>query len=187
MAHAHVTDDDLLASLTDVFRTYGYEGASLKVISKATGLARASLYHRFPEGKAQMAEAVMARAMEWLDAHALSPLRDESLGAEERIRAMTDELDAFYHSGERSCLLDALSIGERGSPLSRLARSALDYWTGELSELLITVGFSRGEAARRAEDAVIRIEGALVVARVRDDAEPFRRVLRELPAQLLEA
>jgi AcrR family transcriptional regulator len=185
MVHAQVTDDDLLATLTEVFRTYGYAGASLKIISHTTGLARASLYHRFPEGKAQMAEAVMARAMEWLDAHALSPLRDESRGAEERIRAMTDELDAFYHSGERSCLLDALSIGERGSPLSRMARRALEFWTGELSDLLASVGFSREEAAKRAEDAIIRIEGALVVARVRDDSKPFRRVLRELPDQLL--
>ena len=43
-----VNEDELLDRLTDVFRTYGYEGASLSKISEATGLQRASLYHRFP-------------------------------------------------------------------------------------------------------------------------------------------
>ncbi|MEM8810542.1 MAG: TetR/AcrR family transcriptional regulator, partial [Cyanobacteria bacterium P01_G01_bin.38] len=43
-----MTKDAAIAKLTPVFRRYGYEGASLSMLSKATGLGKASLYHHFP-------------------------------------------------------------------------------------------------------------------------------------------
>ena len=178
-------DNELLATLTDVFRMHGYEGASLKIISRETGLARASLYHRFPGGKAQMAEAVMGRALRWLDDQALVPLRDDSLSARERIHGMLEELDEFYESGDKSCLLDAMSIGEAGSPFRVLARGALDLWTESLTEAVAAAGFDVDEAARRAEEAIVLLEGALVVSRVREDPALFRRVVADLPERLL--
>jgi len=174
------TDEDLLATLTDVFRTRGYEGASLKILSDETGLARASLYHRFPGGKAQM-----DRALGWLDGQALAPLRDRSRTPRDRVLAMNRELDAFYESGRKSCLLDALSIGERGGPLHSRTRAALNLWLQELETTLSEAGVDQQEARRRAEQALVLIQGSLVVARVRDDPAPFRRVLGELPELLL--
>lgn len=180
-----LTDEQIVAILTDVFRTHGYEGASLQIIAKATGLARASLYHRFPRGKAEMAEAVMKRAQAWLEVEALAPLRDESLSPRERIGAMAKHLDAFYQSGQKSCLLDAMSIGEPGSSLCRLTKGALDLWTRELAATVVTAGFGPAEARDRAERALALIQGTLVMARVREDPAPFRQVLDELPEQLL--
>ena len=49
-------DEDVLAGLTEVFQSKGYEAASLQDLARATGLKKASLYHRFPGGKKQMAE-----------------------------------------------------------------------------------------------------------------------------------
>src|SRR5687767_6837809 len=51
---------DLLPLLAEVFRSHGYEGATLALISQATGLGKGSLYHFFPGGKAQMAADVLA-------------------------------------------------------------------------------------------------------------------------------
>ena len=48
-------DEDVLAGLTEVFQSKGYEAASLQDLARATGLKKASLYHRFPGGKKQMA------------------------------------------------------------------------------------------------------------------------------------
>ena len=42
-------------------------------------------------------------------------------------------------------------------------------------------------AKERAEDAVIRIEGSLVMARATGDHMPFRRTLRNLPQELLRS
>lgn len=180
-----LSEEQILVTLTDVFRQYGYEGASLAAIAEATGLAKASLYHRFPGGKAQMAEAVMDRARVWLDTVALVPLRDQSLPIRDRVLAMTRQLDAFYQSGEKSCLLDALSIGEAGSALRRMTRDALDLWAGELAAAVAAAGYDDEVAARRAERAITLIQGALIVSRIKGDPAPFRRVLAELPEQLL--
>ena len=43
-----VQDQDLMQRLSCVFRDVGYDGASLSILSEATGLKKASLYHRFP-------------------------------------------------------------------------------------------------------------------------------------------
>jgi AcrR family transcriptional regulator len=42
--------------LLKLFRQFGYDGVTLSKISQATGLGKASLYHYFPGGKAEMAE-----------------------------------------------------------------------------------------------------------------------------------
>ncbi|NER32411.1 MAG: TetR/AcrR family transcriptional regulator, partial [Symploca sp. SIO1C4] len=41
-------------------------------------------------------------------------------------------------------------------------------------------------ARQRAEDAVIQIQGALVLVRGLDDIAPFKRILANLPENLLE-
>lgn len=178
-------DETLVAALLEVFRTHGYEGASLAILAEATGLARASLYHRFPGGKAEMAEVVMQAVRDWLWAHALAPLRDTTLLPAARIAAMCDHLDAFYHAGGKACLLEALSIGEVTAPVRRLAREALELWTHELATAVSAAGIAKREARRRAEQAITQVQGALVLARVQEDRAPFRRAIRALPELLL--
>ncbi len=179
-----IAEPDLLDRLTRVFRTHGYEGASLSKISEATGLQRASLYHRFPGGKAEMAEAVLKRAGEWLQAHALQPLT-ESGPPEQRLRQMADKLDEFYEGGEQSCLLDALSFGVEEGAIRDHQRAAMKTWVDAIATMLRESGLSGRTAQERAEDAVIRIQGSLVMARATGDQMPFRRTLRNLPQELL--
>jgi AcrR family transcriptional regulator len=182
---APAKDTKVIAALIESFRTWGYEGTSLKRISEATGLARASLYHRFPDGKAQMAEAVMDVAYQWMDTEALAPLRDETLEPSERIDRMTGLLNDFYEGGEKACLLDALTLGEAGTPLRAAAKSMMDIWIEAMAALAATVGMEAAEALARAEDAVGRVQGSLIVARVQDKPSVFRRALEDLPELLL--
>ncbi len=51
MPAARVSEDFVLDKIAAVFRLHGYEGASIRLLAQATGLERASLYHRFPGGK----------------------------------------------------------------------------------------------------------------------------------------
>ena len=50
-------------------------------------------------------------------------------------------------------------------------------WQVALAQLLQRSGLSKSQAQRRAEDALLTIQGALVLARARNDAEIFRRAL----------
>ena len=59
MANLKYSQNDVIQSLLEVFRKVGYDGASLQQLANATGLKKSSLYHRFPEGKKQMAEEVL--------------------------------------------------------------------------------------------------------------------------------
>ena len=65
MTKAPAPKADIVRKLADVFSRHGYEGASLKLLSQATGLGRSSLYHYFPNGKEDMASAVLSSADTW--------------------------------------------------------------------------------------------------------------------------
>src|SRR5436309_2266252 len=72
-ATSPVPNEELFDRLARVFRVAGFEGASLGALADGAGLQRASLYHRFPDGKVQMAEAVMGRVRA-LFTRALEPM-----------------------------------------------------------------------------------------------------------------
>ena len=59
MARAVAGRDEIVAQLAEVFRTHGYEGASLARLGAGTGLGKGSMYNFFPGGKEEMAQAVL--------------------------------------------------------------------------------------------------------------------------------
>ena len=59
---AKLNKSALAERLSAVFCENGYEGASLSGLAEACELSKASLYHHFPNGKVDMANAVLARA-----------------------------------------------------------------------------------------------------------------------------
>ncbi|MCM2257586.1 MAG: TetR/AcrR family transcriptional regulator [Vicinamibacteria bacterium] len=182
---AKIESSALHRKLSDVFRDVGYEGASLALLSEATGLQRASLYHRFPGGKEQMALEVMTGAEQWLGEHILAPLASDA-PPEARIRAMIRGLDDFYSGGRQACLLNMLSSprADRG-PFARLIRNALKAWIEALAALLSEAGFDAETARFRAERAVALVQGSLVLARGMDTTRPFRNCLANLERELL--
>jgi AcrR family transcriptional regulator len=73
MRPAKVSDKQLFERLTDVFRRRGYDGASYADLMKATGLVKASLYHRFPGGKEEMVGAVQSEVDRHFAEYVLAP------------------------------------------------------------------------------------------------------------------
>ncbi len=176
---------NVVERLTEVFRTVGYDGATLSKLSEATGLQRASLYHRFPGGKREMAEAVLSRAGAWVEANIFDPLAGSGT-PKERLERMLRNLDGFYCRGGSPCLLDSLSFGEGGDIFGSHIKEAFSGWIGALARLVVeATGCSRTKARERAEDVVGRIQGALVLARGTGNRKPFRRMLCQLPELLL--
>src|SRR5690348_7633959 len=113
-----IDDAVLLERLSEVFRGSGYEGASLTDLSAATGLHRASLYHRFPSGKPGMAAAVL-EAVEQAFAEILQPLTSE-LDPTAAVEEMARRVSTFYEDGRLSCVLDTMTL--RGTPEDIRAR-----------------------------------------------------------------
>lgn len=182
-----LTEEQLLAQLTEVFRQHGYAGSSLSILSRATGLSRASLYHRFPGGKADMALAVLAHVNGHFVDHLLAPLRAEG-APRARLRIHMARMREFFAEGALSCVLESLSLAcdEPGAdrmrgPVAASARA----WLDALHDFARDAGATPAEARRRAERALIHLEGALVVGRSLADPKVFDRAQRQLPALLL--
>lgn len=178
-----VNDTQLLDKLTEVFRLHGYEGASLSLIAEATGLQRASLYHRFPGGKEEMAEAVLANADQWFINEILAPLSETGDPAK-RVGKMAQRLEKFYCSGKYSCLLDSLSLGDATNDLQQHVERSFNAWLGAMTEVAKEAGANASGARRRAADALVQIQGALVFSRATRDTQPFKRVMKNLPGIL---
>lgn len=180
-----IESSDLLCRLSFVFRDVGFEPASMAVLSERTGLKRASLYHRFPGGKEQMAAEVLAHAYAWLDKNVLGPLRSD-LPPAERIDVMVSRLAEFYEDGSRACLLNMLSSPiERDGPFAGPIRQTFEVWIDAIAVCVEQNGVSKEESRRRATTAVAAVQGALVLSRGLGRTDPFRDMLIDLPEMLL--
>ncbi|MCI0622710.1 MAG: TetR/AcrR family transcriptional regulator [Acidobacteria bacterium] len=180
MAYPKLSDEDLICALTDVFRTHGYEGASLSQISKATGLEKASLYHRFPGGKEDMVAAVVNDMNRWFQSQVFTPLARPGKPAQ-KVRMVTQHLRALYADGSKSCVLDTLSLPRGSLALREAVRMSLRAWIQAFTGIAREVGATGAEARERAEQAIIEIEGSLVLARALGDRRPFHRAIDRLP------
>lgn len=178
-----MSKDEVITQLEKVFRQYGYEGATLARLSEATGLSKASLYHYFPKGKEEMAAAVLNHR-QWFEEHILDPLRGGGIPSD-RIRTMLKNVDELYNNGQKSCLLAVLLLGESKDLFSTQIKFSLNIWIDTLAQVLVDGGLAPERARHRAEDAIMQIQGALVLARGLDDTSPFERVIKRLPEELL--
>lgn len=185
MATTDAARGDILASLAEVFRAHGYEGTTLALISEATGLGKGSLYNFFPGGKEQMADEVLASIDRWFVGNIYKPLRAASDPAK-GIADMYAATDAYFRSGQRVCLVGVVALGASRDLFAEKVKVYFAGWVDALAAALRRHGDDKNIARRKAEHAVLEIQGALVLARAFDDAKVFSRSLRESEQRLLE-
>jgi TetR/AcrR family transcriptional repressor of lmrAB and yxaGH operons len=173
---ARSTRDRLIAAALRLMRAKGYHGVGLTEILEAARAPKGSLYHAFPEGKADLALAAA------------------DLASAEMLRAIALAFDPAATWAEGVATLCArLGAGAEcaGSPVSGVLaddsaafrdRAAAIYgkWQRALAYHAIRLGEDEDRAEWQAESLLIALEGAWTLARVRGDAAP----LRDLAARL---
>ncbi|CAG0929249.1 partial putative HTH-type transcriptional regulator YxaF, partial [Planctomycetaceae bacterium] len=175
---------EVLDLLLDTFRRDGYDGASLSRLSEITGLGKSSLYHYFPRGKEEMLAKVLRHLEAKLERELFEPLRADG-APRKKLDAMLAVIDAFYEGGKRACLLERACASVDRSRFRKPLEHVFASWIGALEDLCVEAGVERGEAKARAEDAIARIEGALVLCAALNDTAPFRRALKQIRDSLL--
>lgn len=179
MPAALASKDEIVDRLFAVFRDRGFEGASLADLSRATGLGRSSLYHHFPGGKEEMAEAVLDRAATLIDGAILAVARaPEPLKV--RVRKIVATFDQIYAGGRASCVLGQLSTASLGAAARQRLRAAFAHWIEAIGDLAVDSGMSRMRARSFAEDWVARLQGALILQSAGGDTGPFKRAMDAL-------
>ncbi|KAA1376551.1 TetR/AcrR family transcriptional regulator [Aeromicrobium fastidiosum] len=176
-----ISDDTVVSGLTATFRADGYAAASLSTLAQSSGLRSASLYHRFPDGKAGMALAVLAE-VERRFTHVLEPLdAGASRSPASDVAEMARRLAEFYADGELACVLDTMTVGDAPAAVVARARALARAWVDAMAHASARAGSDTAQARRRALDAFVRVEGALVASRVLGDVTPFGDVVADLP------
>lgn len=175
---------ELVPVLAEVFRAHGYEGASLARITEGSGLGKGSLYHYFPGGKEEMAQAVLAHIDGWFELNVFAPLRDEE-DAAAGVARMFEECARYFLSGRKVCIVGVFALSSTRDRFALAVKNYFTAWASALHGALLRVGHAELPAAELAEDIVGAIQGALVLARAVDDTEVFMRTLHRLQARAL--
>ncbi len=125
-----------------------------------------------------MAEEVLRSIDGWFERHVFAPLREDATG--QGVGVMFDAVDRYFESGGRVCLVGVFALGAARDLFGKALRSYFMAWEHALSGALRRQGFTSADAKRRAEEILLGIQGALVLARANNDTGVFRRALKRL-------
>ncbi|MBT9311008.1 TetR/AcrR family transcriptional regulator [Leptothoe kymatousa] len=176
--------EDYVPTLFSLFRQYGYDGATLSKISAATGLGKASLYHHFPGGKEDMVASVLDHSDCWLQENVLQLLAGKG-SPHTRLQKMCDHIHDLYAGGTQPCLTAILETGTGRDLFHQRIKTLVTHWIGAIAKILVESGLDEAIARQRGQDALISIQGALIVSQALDDASLFLRTIKQLPETLL--
>lgn len=161
----------------------------MAVLQEASGLGRGSLYNFFPEGKEEMAQAVLDDIDGWFQAHIFTPLRAAAVGdtADARIavRTMFAEIDMYFRSGSRICLLGAFAISHQRDRFAHTVGCYFTDWIDALTGALTAAGTT--DPKDTAFRCIALIQGGIVLARALNDPAAFTAVIGDATAMAMLA
>lgn len=186
MAQQPNENNALIEALFDIFRSHGYEGTTISLLSEVTGLQKSSLYHHFPKGKEDMLKAVVEFVSGQVHQHVIAPLLDVKQRPKERFSNLIATIKAFYCNGKKNCLLNVLNLGDAKSEINKLQNNDYEAWLNALIQLGKEIGLSQQEAENWAERFLVVVEGALVIQRLTGDMQTFDKHMAREQAQFLK-
>ena len=173
--------ENLVRTAMRLFRRQGYASTGLQQILAESGAPRGSLYHYFPDGKEGLAEEAVRLAgrliHDMLTAHAKRH-RDPKAFLRAYARTMAGWMEESEFRSGCPIATTLLETAPQSPQITKAGREALDAWTEVIGEVLARGDLSPREARRRAELVVAAMEGALVLARVRESTRPILDVAR---------
>ncbi len=175
-----IADDQLLPALTRVFRTKGYEGASLKELAEVTGLKKASLYHRFPDGKQEMAESVLEYMGQWVTINIFNILTNEKYPPETRLKHALVQIGKLYDGGKDGCIFRAFSMQAGLDLFQEGIKKGMNDWLNVFKNLGTAMGLSDKIAEENALQSLIDIQGSLILSKGLQDNNIFKNTLKKI-------
>lgn len=157
----------------------GYAATGLNEIIEKSGAPKGSLYHFFPKGKEQLAEA----AVDWAADLFLQTMADavaRAGSAAEAVGALATQIAVWMdQSGCKDgspLTIVAVETGAFSEPLRLACQRGYQAWADALADQLRRDGKTAREASDLALWAIASLEGAVVLARTQHSAEPLRRI-----------
>jgi len=176
MGRAAVHKENLVRTAMRLFRRQGYASTGLQQIVAESGAPKGSLYHYFANGKEALGEAAVTMAGEMIHAM-LADLAARHRRPKAFLRGYCKVMAGWMEESEfRSGCPIATTLLETApdSPgITAAGARAIDGWIAVIAGVLERDGIGGREARRKAEVIVAAMEGALVLARVRQSTRPI--------------
>ena len=173
--------DRMIRSAAALFRRNGIEGTSFSDVLEHSKAPRGSIYHHFPQGKAQLAEETTRWAGDFIAAGLTAALDSDDPGAAiARFGSFWLGVlrDSDYADG---CPIMAAALeGDRMAGARDAAGAAFARWETEIAEAVERHGLPPERARSIAVLVIAATEGAIVLSRAQRSTEPLERVLGEL-------
>ena len=179
MATSKTTKEVLVDQLVTVFRARGYEGATLTQLANATRLGKASLYHHFPGGKAEMASVLLRHAVAELQQKAFRHLTTNR-EPEQRIINFIAGFDDYTEQGTTHCLVAVLAQGSAGETHGSHIAQQFKDWQVALAQTFKDSGMKRKKARREAAALLSELYGSLLLAKLTNDPTVFQLTVKRL-------
>ncbi|MHA3022048.1 TetR/AcrR family transcriptional regulator [Mycobacterium sp. BMJ-28] len=158
----------LLDTAALLFRRQGYAATGINQILEVAQVRAGSLYHHFPDGKAELAAAVVDTV-----GGGIGELLRQLLAVEEPITDIVDRwvdvMAANLSADERDgCPIEPIATESVTASASIRAASARVFgdWIGAVADRLRADGRPSGNAEDTARAVIALIEGALMLSRV---------------------
>ncbi|KMS51929.1 hypothetical protein V474_02470 [Novosphingobium barchaimii LL02] len=133
-----------------------------------------------------MLAAVLADIDQWFDRIIFTPL-ERAADPATAISAMMRDVEAYFHSGGRVCLVGWIGLGAARDPFALQVKGYFARWISALTHCLETARVPASAAGQLAEEAVAGIQGAIILSRALDDGGAFTRLVRHHQSCLLDA
>ncbi len=171
----------MIESAAALIGTRGVNAASFSNVLEASGAPRGSIYHHFPEGKAQLA----AEAVKWTSARVLAFQRaydgTTPEGVMDRFIGMWRRVVETSH-GQSGCVVAGVAIDSvaNDTMLLELVRGTFREWVALLTEQFTATGLAPARAAAVALATVAGMEGSLILCRAEGGTAPLETMAGEL-------
>lgn len=151
-----------------LFRRQGYAATGVNQILETADVKAGSLYHHFPDGKQELAAAVVDSVGAGIGRR-LREFLASGLPVTDIVDGWIDLMSAGLASDQRDgCPIEPIATESvNASPQVRDASArAFGDWTAAVTERLRADGWPEAEADRTALAVIALIEGALILSRI---------------------
>ncbi|MCH6255646.1 TetR/AcrR family transcriptional regulator [Puniceicoccaceae bacterium K14] len=169
------TKKEIQDILVDLFSKFGFDGVSLSLIAKETGLDKGSLYHYYPKGKKEMASCALKSKVSDLASQVLDGLKGTDSTSKAILETFFRALADFYENGRSYCLVGVFPTGSASETLSASLKAAYDAWVDSLTPVLSNHGISNPRM--QAISFLAAVQGSLLLEKVETGEALFHTTL----------
>lgn len=167
----------LLLATEKLIYANGINATGMDAIVKESGVARKTIYSKFPTKEDLVAEVLRQRDQRWMAWFVSATSRESAPGA--RLLSTFDALEEWFGTPDFNGCAFINAAGEVGNSCAKIAEVAKEHKVNLLHYLNeLTIQFGAENAEQMAAEFLILLDGAITVAKVLHDKNAARDAKR---------